>query len=98
MNVNNITVGSTDSNAAGDNSLTNSNSTDDNSSTDSNAAGDNNSLTNSNAVDDNITVGIDLGTTNSCIAIWQNQRLEIITDEYGNKTIPSIVSLLKNNR
>ena len=39
-----------------------------------------------------IIAGIDLGTTNSCIAIWRNQNLEIIPDEFGNRTIPSIVS------
>ena len=39
-----------------------------------------------------IIVGIDLGTTNSSIGIWRNNKLEIIPDEYGNRTIPSIVS------
>lgn len=39
-----------------------------------------------------IIVGIDLGTTNSCIAIWRNNNLEIIPDENGNKTIPSYVA------
>jgi heat shock protein 1/8 len=47
---------------------------------------------------DNIIVGIDLGTTNSLIAIWKNKKLEIITDEYGNRTIPSIVSFQDGNR
>lgn len=37
-------------------------------------------------------LGIDLGTTNSSIAIWRNNTCEIIPDEYGNKTIPSYVS------
>lgn len=36
--------------------------------------------------------GIDLGTTNSCISLWRNNCLEVIPDEYGNKTIPSIVA------
>lgn len=40
----------------------------------------------------NIVVGIDLGTTNSSVAIIRNNNYEIIPDEYGNKTIPSIVS------
>lgn len=39
-----------------------------------------------------IVLGIDLGTTNSCISIWRNNNCEIIPDEYGNKTIPSYVS------
>ncbi len=41
---------------------------------------------------ENIILGIDLGTTNSCISIWRNNNVEIIPDEYGNKTIPSYVS------
>ena len=40
----------------------------------------------------NFVVGIDLGTTNSCIAIWRNNNVEIIPDEFGNKTLPSVVS------
>ena len=42
--------------------------------------------------DKNIVLGIDLGTTNSCISYWKNNKLEIIPDEYGNKTIPSYVA------
>ena len=41
---------------------------------------------------ENIILGIDLGTTNSCIGIWRNNNLEIIPDENGNKTIPSYVA------
>ncbi len=46
-------------------------------------------------MDDNqsdIIIGIDLGTTNSCVAIWRNKNLEIIPDMYGNRTIPSVVA------
>lgn len=39
-----------------------------------------------------IVLGIDLGTTNTCVGIWRNHRYEIIPDSYGEKTIPSIVS------
>ncbi len=46
----------------------------------------------------NIVVGIDLGTTNSCVGIWRNNNLEIIPDEYGNNTIPSFVAYTKVNR
>lgn len=42
--------------------------------------------------DNDIIVGIDLGTTNSCVAIWRNKKLEIITDKHGNRAIPSVVS------
>lgn len=56
--------------------------------------------TNINNSDDfgDIIIGIDLGTTNSCVAIWRNNKLEIMSDEYGNKTIPSVVSFNKDNR
>ena len=41
---------------------------------------------------ENFVYGIDLGTTNSCISLWRNNNIEIIPDEYGNKTIPSMVA------
>ena len=37
-------------------------------------------------------VGIDLGTTSSCVAVWKGSGVEIILDELGNRTIPSCVS------
>ena len=43
-------------------------------------------------------IGIDLGTTNSCVGIWRNNNLEIIPDENGNNTIPSFVGYTKINR
>jgi len=41
----------------------------------------------------NYIVGIDLGTTNSSVAIWKDNKVEIIPDEYGNRSIPSIVAM-----
>lgn len=43
-------------------------------------------------------IGIDLGTTNTCISIWQDGQAEIIPDEFGNKLIPSYVAYTNKNR
>lgn len=43
-------------------------------------------------------IGIDLGTTNTCVSIWRDGCAEIIPDEFGNKTIPSFVAYTNKNR
>ena len=47
---------------------------------------------------DDIIIGIDLGTTNTCVSIWRNENLEIIPDEKGNRTIPSYVAYTNMTR
>ena len=42
-------------------------------------------------------IGIDLGTTNSCVAVLDGEKAKVIENAEGDRTTPSIIAYSQND-